>query len=85
MNCILHIIQFYYIIISVLTKQGRDKTPEELEMFCGANFCPGVKAENITLLNPPDWEEVQIMTGIYLGCSFIAIFIVAVFVDPLRR
>lgn len=59
------------------------QTEEYLES-CGANFCMISTSGNENLERPPDTEIYEI-SSIYLCCIFIAVGIIALFVDPLAR
>lgn len=54
------------------------------EIKCGASFCVKSLDENTNLERPPDWEIYEI-SSIYLSCIFLAVIIIAVFLDPLKR
>ncbi|GLG94907.1 UNC93-like protein [Gryllus bimaculatus] len=51
---------------------------------CGANFCMRDNHGNDNLERPPD-SEIYEISGIYLCCVLIAVAMVALFVDPLKR
>lgn len=52
--------------------------------LCGANFCVTNSNDNQNLQRPADAEIFEI-SGIYLACIFVAVAIIAIFVDPLTR
>nr|CAD7424323.1 unnamed protein product [Timema monikensis] len=56
---------------------------EDLE-YCGANFCVMSTHNNDNLERPPD-SEIYEISGIYLCCVVVAVAMVALFVDPLKR
>lgn len=51
---------------------------------CGANFCMRENQANDNLERPPD-SEIYEISGIYLCCVVLAVAMVALFVDPLKR
>lgn len=51
---------------------------------CGANFCVMNTNSNENLARPADAEIYEI-SGIYLACILLAVFLIAVLVDPLSR
>ncbi|CAB0038985.1 unnamed protein product [Trichogramma brassicae] len=51
---------------------------------CGANFCIIGNGGHENLHRPPD-SEIYEISAIYLTCVFVAVLIVALFVDPLSR
>lgn len=52
--------------------------------ICGANFCVTNSNDNENLQRPAD-SEIYEISSIYLACVVVAIFIIAIFVDPLTR
>lgn len=50
---------------------------------CGSSFCIQASNEE-TAERPPEWEIWEI-SSIYLLCIFIAVIIIALFLDPLKR
>lgn len=52
---------------------------------CGANFyVTQVDQHNGNLARPPD-SEIYTISSIYLACIFVAVAMIALFVDPLSR
>lgn len=52
--------------------------------LCGANFCVVNTNGNDNLARPND-SEIYEISGIYLACILVAVFLIAVLVDPLSR
>ena len=56
---------------------------------CGSSYCPaqldasGEEDENDNFNT--DMTKIYTIAGIFLGCSFTAAVIIAIFVDPLTR
>lgn len=55
----------------------------ELDL-CGANFCVEELHDNANLQRPPD-SEIFVISIIYLSCILVAVAIIALFMDPLKR
>ncbi|XP_037940967.1 UNC93-like protein [Teleopsis dalmanni] len=53
--------------------------------LCGARFCPGVSAEVIPNLSPPDPAKIQLLTSIFLVCMVVAVLLMFFAVDSLSR
>jgi hypothetical protein len=53
--------------------------------ICGANFCPGISANDNPNLQPPDEKSIHILSGIFLGCMVFACVLVAIGVNSLKR
>lgn len=53
--------------------------------LCGADFCPGLPAEENPNLAHPSTSKINLISGIYLGCMIAACLIVAFGVDSLSR
>ncbi|XP_063233930.1 protein unc-93 homolog A-like isoform X2 [Bacillus rossius redtenbacheri] len=63
-----------------------DDMAKAADGLCGAGFCPGTSAgRNDTNLGRPSDEKIYTVAGIYLGCMALAICIVALGVDSLKR
>lgn len=52
--------------------------------ICGANFCVTNLNNNENLQRPAN-SEIYEISGIYLACIVVAVFIIAFLVDPLSR
>ncbi|XP_053610147.1 UNC93-like protein [Plodia interpunctella] len=57
----------------------------DLGETCGVNFCSGSASHENTNLAPPSPLKIQVISGVYLACMAIAVVLVAVGVDSLRR
>ncbi|XP_018566414.1 UNC93-like protein isoform X2 [Anoplophora glabripennis] len=53
---------------------------------CGANFCPSTAAEMANPnLTPPSSAKINLISGVYLACMFVAFIIVFLGVDKMSR
>lgn len=53
--------------------------------ICGVNFCPGITAEENPFLVRPDAAQINLLSGIFLGCMAGSVLLVAFGVDSLKR
>lgn len=63
---------------------GSGHTSNETIKKCGAAFCVVASNNEVESARPPDWEIYEI-SSIYLSCIVIAVVIIAIFLDPLKR
>jgi len=70
---------------TVLSRGAPPPRTEDQLQFCGANFCPNDVKDNSTILNPPDHQEVVLMSSIFLTLSLLSSVVLALCVDPLSR
>jgi len=82
------------IISTLVLSPGKDDnftmiSDEEMAATCGSSYCPaqldasGDEDENDNFNT--DMTKIYTIAGIFLGCSFTAAVIIAIFVDPLTR
>ncbi|XP_067011349.2 UNC93-like protein [Anabrus simplex] len=72
----------------VLSRGGEEESMNitvDVAALCGANYCPGLGAtENPNLQRPPDYQ-INTIAGIFVACSLLAVLLVALGVDNLKR
>lgn len=51
---------------------------------CGSAFCPSYASQDEVIVKPPV-TQIHILSGIYLALNFVALALVALFLDPLSR
>lgn len=71
--------------IPIITEEN-STVSVDVGQICGANFCPGLStADDNPLLTKPDSSQINLLSGIFLGCMGAAVLLVAFGVDSASR